>query len=154
MNYTLRLNLDSIVMSMRINDYNKHYKDDDWLKVDSFIDALSNLLTDRIEKESYFELTEPDLAFILKPKFDVRENENILYVRESFEIIDISMTMEVHFRDNEGVLTANYMSLDFDRDDIEHLLHYLKLISGKENFDNESIVKLIEEGIILPEYKL
>ena len=179
MKYTLRLDLDGIVMSMRINGYNKHYKDgDDWLKVDfsleshkwlnyqissdiiqccevdSFIDALSNLLTDRIEKESYFELTEPDLAFILKPRFDVRENENVLYVRKGFEIIDISMTMEVHFWDNEGTLTANYMSLDFDRDNIECLLHYLKLVSGRENVDDESIVKLIEEGIVLPEYKL
>lgn len=178
MNYTLRLDLDSIVMSMRINDYNKYYNDgDDWLKVDfnlesykwlnyqisseiieyceieQLIDDLSDLLDGKMKNESYIELTEPDLAFILKPQFDVRENKNVLYVREGFELIDISMTMEVHFWGG-GVLTANYMSLDFDRDDIEYLLHYLKLISGIENVNDTVIAKLIEDEIILPEYKI
>ncbi len=178
MNYTLRLNLDGIVLNMRINDYNKDYKDgEDWLKVDfsleghkwlhyqisgeiieyceieMLIDGLSYLLDGKIKESNYIELTEPDLAFILKPQYDVRNNPRVLYVREGLEIVDVSMTMEVHFWD-EGALTANYMSLEFDRDDIEHLLHYLKLISGKENATDEVIIKLIEDGIILPEYKL
>lgn len=179
MKYTFRLNLDSIVMNMRINSYNKHYKDgDDWLKVDfslegykwlnyqisseiieycevdQLIDDLSDLLAGKMKEKTYIELTEPDLAFILKPQYDVRKNPRVLYVREGLEMIDASMTMEVHFWDDEGALTANYMSLDFDRDDIECLLHYLKLISGIENVNDKKIVKLINDGIILSEYKL
>lgn len=178
MNYTLRLDLDSIIISMRINDYKKHYKDgDDWLKmdfslegyswlnyqvsseiikyceIDLLIEAFTDLLSEKLKEDNYIELTEPDLAFILKPQFDVRESEKILYVREGFEMIDVSMKMEIHFWD-DGVLTANYLSLDFDREDIENMLHYLKLVSGREIDTDEVIVKLIEDGIILPEYKL
>jgi hypothetical protein len=48
---------------------------------------------------------------------------------------------------NDG-LTNNYLSMEFDRDDIEHLLNYLEMIMGSIDKQSETITEMINKGII------
>lgn len=40
---------------------------------------------------------------------------------------------------NDGCLTNNYLSMEFDRDDIEHLSNYIKMIMGSIDMQSKTI---------------
>ena len=69
---------------------------------------------------------EPDLTFIINPKVDI--------------------DLQIHFWD-EG-LTANYLSLCFDRNNLECLLVYLRYITKEIQTDDEMLQKLIADNVI------
>lgn len=47
-----------------------------------------------------------------------------------------------------GVLTDNYFSLSFKRDNIEFLLTYLILVTKELKFEDDAIQELIKKGLL------
>lgn len=115
-------------------------------EVQVLTESLEKLLNDELNEISEIECIEPDFKFILHPKKDLRNDPRYIYVREGHEIEDISMEWVVLFW-NDG-LTNNYLSMEFDRDDIEHLLNYLEMIMGSIDKQSETITEMINKGII------
>jgi len=171
----LRMDLNGIVVRLRITGYKPCGHCDlvgEWCKVDySFTadpwlnyhceaaevfsssdiqclaDLTDRLLNDKLTEETCFECDEPDFAFTLSPKFDVRNNPNALYVASGHEILDIGMRWDVSFW-NEGCLTANHLSVYLERADIENLQNYLDLIMGKIGVHDPAIESMIFNDIL------
>ena len=170
----LKLNLDGIVLSLRILQYKK-VKADDWdstwcktdfsfmsepwlnyskeddevllaREVDELVEALEKLLTDQLYEPTEFTCIEPDFIFELNPKEDLRKNPRYLYIQPGCEIADIDLEWKVFFW-NEG-LTGNYLSVALARPDIECLLTYLKVVTGQLSEKDAEIQTLIAKGIL------
>lgn len=167
------LNLDGIELQLRITGYQKSterwdeewcradlsLRSDEWLnyqikgqeillacEVERLCHALKDLLTDRIAQECLVGFIEPDLAFNLSPKQDIRSNLNVVYVKPGHEITDISMNLEVAFW-HDG-LTANRLMIAFGRAEIEQLLCYLHLVINEITLDDDDVQHLIASKVI------
>ena len=171
----LKLNLDGIIISLRIQQYRKTNQsncDDVWCKVDfsfcsepwlnyhkeyeevllareidSLTEDLEKLLNDQLSEPTEFSCIEPDFVFNLNPKEDVRNNPRLVYVRPGYEIVDIDMEWRVNFWD-DGCLTANYLSVSLCREEIEYLLIYLKIVSRQLSEHDDIVQELISKGIL------
>ena len=118
-------------------------------EIEKLRDNLDDLINDELTEKQSIEFLEPDLSFVLSPKFNIRNNPNILYVKEGYEIADITMDFEVNFWDpRDGAATANKLTLCFDREEIEIFLDYLNFITGN-NIDSDRVSELIERGIFV-----
>ena len=115
-------------------------------EVEELRDKLSQLLSNKIQSPEELEFVEPDLSFVLHPQEDLTLNPSYSYVAPGHEIVDIDADFYVHLWN--GGLTANYISLRFDREDIECLRAYLDLVTKQIDFSNPSIKKLIDSDII------
>lgn len=170
----LMLDLDGIVLRLQIRDYVKVAADDwdsTWCKTDfSFVsepwlnyhkeddevflareidelkEALQALMNNQLTEVTEFVCIEPDFSFVLNPQQDVRLNPRVLYVRSGFEMVDIDVEWKIAFW-HDG-LTANYLSVFLDRDNIESLLSYLRLIMGEIKESDPKIQQLIRDGIL------
>jgi hypothetical protein len=169
----LKLDLDGIDFHFRIKNYRQSTEnwDDEWSKedltlqssnwldyhidndelllmceVEELRDDIKSLLFDENKKIYSLECIEPDLTFTFYPKIDLREESNYIYVQRGCEIVDVFMELKVAFW-NDG-LTANRLLLNFDRSDLEKLLCYLELITGKISIQDKQVQKLIEQGSI------
>lgn len=120
-------------------------------EIDELRDKFFNLLNDKLTEKVYYSCLEPDFEFILRPKFDVRNNPNLIYVKPGNEIIDIDMELRVNLWNNG--LTCNYFSTSFYREEINNLYLYFSLISNKISLNDEKIKKLIDLGIIYRDTK-
>ena len=94
-------------------------------EVDCLKNALDDLLNDRISQQSNISFIEPDLEFVLSPKFDVRESENHIWVREGMEIVDIGADIVIHLSDMKNGYNGQTFSLPLDRMEISKLKLYL-----------------------------
>lgn len=173
-----KLNLNGIVMNLRIKGYEPSEKEkwdyqwcdvdfsfvgESWLnyqrdndevllscEVEELAQALDDLLADRLLEVKTIECIEPDFNFILHPKRDLRNDPKYTYIQKGYEIADIYMDMKIFFW-NEG-LTDNFLSITFDRTDLQYLRDYLLLIIGKMDKENSAIKEMVSKGILLPEY--
>ena len=171
----LRLDLAGIIVQLQIRKYDPELKGDyctGWCKTDfsfssepwlnyaqddaevflssevaDLYTALNQLLQDELTEEKMFECIEPDFNFILQPKFDVRNNPKVLYVKPGHEIVDITMEWTVSFW-NEG-LTANYLSVSLNREEIQHLCNYLGLVTGQLREADTVILNMINAGVLI-----
>lgn len=112
--------------------------------------ALDDLLTDRLSEVKTIECIEPDFNFILHPKRDLRNDPKYTYIKKGYEIADIYLEMKIFFWN--GGLTDNYLSLTFDRNDIQYLKNYLLWVTGERHKNDSEIVDMISKGILFPEY--
>jgi hypothetical protein len=115
-------------------------------EVQTLAENLEKLLNDELNEISRIGCIEPDFKFILHPKKDLRNDPRYIYVREGCEIVDISMEWVVFFWN--GGLTNNYLSVEFDRDDIEYLFNYLNMVMGNIDKKSETIANMINKGLI------
>ena len=151
----LRLDLDGIVATLQITDYCATAKDDymsdewcgcklrivseGWLdynqegelllscEVEELRNEFNNLLNGKIHSIKEISFTEPDFEFVLIPIQDVRKNPDVLYCAPGFEFTDISVEWKIHFWN--GGLTANFLSLTLDRDDLMQFTDYLSKVT-------------------------
>ncbi len=151
----IKLNLDGIDFHFQITGYQKSNRDnwdEQWCKVDVTLqspnwidyhissdillsceveelrDNIEKLIQDLLTEQEELEFIEPDLTFVLNPKKDLRDSGRYSYIDLEHEIVDIYADLHVHFWN--GGLTANYISLCFDRSDLEKLLVYLRLTTN------------------------
>lgn len=172
----LNLNLNGILLTLRIKNYQKPFDPDSdwtsaWCKVDfSFIsepwlhyrqadsevflareidtlsEVLQSLLTDGLTGPMEFICMEPDFYLVLHPKRDLRDDPRVLSISLGHELEDIRMEWRVSFW-NEG-LTKNHLSVSLAREEIEALLTYLRLISGQLSESDPAVGELIRKNII------
>ena len=90
----------------------------DYGELISLRDALQALLNDEIDKDTIIEFIEPDLEFHLHPKYDRRESS--VYVKEGYEIQDISADLVINLFDSDGYNGESY-KYPLDRREIEIL---------------------------------
>ena len=173
-----RLDLNGIEMNLRIKGYTPPSRDDwddQWCDVDfSFIgdswlnyqrdsdevllscevedlaNSLDELLDDKMNKIETIECIEPDFKFVLHPKRDLRDDPKYTYIQEGYEIADIYLDMQIYFWN--GGLTDNFLSLTFDREDIQYLRNYLYLITKKIDKEDCRIIEMEEKGILIKNY--
>lgn len=115
-------------------------------EVEEMRDRISDLLEDKIQAVEEIEFIEPDLTFVLSPKKDLREDPKYTYIAPGHEIADIDADLHIHFWN--GGLTANYLSLSFDRNDLECLLTYLQCITHEISKDDKAVQELIASDTI------
>lgn len=115
-------------------------------EVDDIRDYMEKLLEDKLDKEVFYKCIEPDFEFIFSPKYDVRNDPDVIWVKSGNEIRDIEMKLKVNLW-NDG-LTCNYFSTSFARDEIEIFYLYLSLIINKIYKNDDRINKLLKTGII------
>lgn len=175
----LKLDLDGINFQLEIANYTQgdfrgDYPDDwcvvsmkyqsgEWLnyivdrqelllseEVDELQSALLRFLNDEFTRVRVIGFAEPDIEMVLFPKSDVRDDPDLLYISpEADPIQDILMDLRVSFWN--GGLTANYLSICFDRKDVEYLQKYLMLITEKIDESSEDIQKMISKGYLYKE---
>lgn len=170
----LRLDLDGIILTLRIKDY-RRVPDDDWdstwCKVDfSFVsepwldyrqtdsevflareiddlrEALEALLTGRMTAPSEFICIEPDFRLLLRPREDLRNDPKVIYISPGHEMADIGIEWQVYFW-HEG-LTGNFLTVSLGREEILELLVYLRLVSGMMSEDDPAVKVLTRLNII------
>lgn len=152
----VKLGLCGIVLSLQVNGYQKTGEDswyDTWCAVDfsvtsepwlcyhmhneevllaSEIDHLSNalhaLLHGRLSAPMNFSCVEPDFNFVLNPQKGG------------------CMDWKISFWHNG--LTANYLSVELGRADIESLYIYLMVITGAIKPDAPEVIRQRNQGII------
>ena len=115
-------------------------------EVEELRNKLSALLSNKIQSPEELEFIEPDLSFILHPQEDLTLNPKYSYVAPGHEIVDIDADICIHLWN--GGLTANYISLRFDRENIESLCSYLDLVTKQVEISHPSIKKLLDSDII------
>lgn len=115
-------------------------------EVDEIRNYTEKLLNDQLDKTVNLECIEPDLNFIFKPKYDLRNDPNHLCINPGYEIEDIKIEIRVNLWC--GVPTANYFSTTMYRDNIELFYLYLSLVTKKISIDDIKVKKLLETGII------
>ena len=167
------LDLDGIEFHFRISQYKKSIQeicDEQWCKIDLTlqsgnwlnyeissdillsceVEALRNklleLLSNKIHSQEELEFIEPDLSFILHPQEDLTLSPKYSYVAPDHEIADIDA--DIRIRLWNGGLTANYISLCLDREDIEALCYYLDLVTKQIKLDHPNIKKMLDNDII------
>lgn len=175
MAYWLKLNINSIIFQIQIDEYQK--SDDEmwygqwnkvsisitfekWLiyqisnaelllsnEIEALSDNIEKLLNDEFDEVEELICIEPDFQFIFYPKRDLRADPKYVYVREGFEIVDIYMEWKTYFW-SDGCLSDNYIAITFDRADLKILLNYLFLITGRFDKDSEPINKMIQKGLL------
>ena len=169
----LNLNLDGIKLYFKVSGYHKSgekwydewcsveftLQSDNWLnytqagelllacEIEELESAFTDLLQDKISNISNLEFIEPDMKFVLEPKRDLRDDPRYTYVKPGCEIVDITAHMHISFWD--GGLTANYLSLALDRDEILMFATYLKLIMGRINLDDLTVQEMLKKRILL-----
>jgi hypothetical protein len=170
----LKMDLDGIIVSLQVKAYKKVTDDDccstwcetdfsfvskPWLnyqkvndevflarELDDLSDILEELLENRLSEKTKFNCVEPDFNFILNPIKDLRLDPNVICVSPGHEFVDIDMEWQVYFW-HDG-LTANYLSVTLNREEIEYLSTYLQLVTGKISEDDPAVKRLIQRNII------
>lgn len=93
--------------------------------------SLDNLLNDRLKEPEFVSFTEPDLELHLFPKFNVKENENLLYVKECNEIMDIEADLILNLQYADMVYSGEKYICPLDRDEITKLKDYIEITIKK-----------------------
>lgn len=116
-------------------------------EVEEMVSVFEDLLEDRINETKTLEFIEPDLKFLIHPQKDLREDPNYTYVKPGHEIVDVSVDLQISFWD--GGLTANYLSLAMDREEILLLTKYLRLMMGQLSKDDIFVQGMLKNGSLL-----
>ncbi len=173
----LKLNLDGIIFHLRIRGYKKTSKqwDDEWsqddfsvlsgewlnyqvfnrelllmVEIEQLQARVEDLLSDMVMDEEEMEFIEPDLKFTFSPKFNVSDDQNFVFATSGKEILDVFMELRIALW-NEGCLTGNELLLVLNREEIESLLCYLHLVTGKIDRSDIKAQELISKGVIYGE---
>ncbi|MBQ9674095.1 MAG: hypothetical protein IJV39_05670 [Ruminococcus sp.] len=114
--------------------------------MDQLRDSIDRLLNNSLSEQEELTFIEPDLSFVLNPQKDLRDSGKYSYIAPGHEIVDIDADLHVHFWN--GGLTANYISLCFDRSDLEKLLVYLRLTTRLITKQSPEVQDLLDKDIL------
>jgi len=88
--------------------------------------SLDNLLNDRLQEPEFVDFTEPDLELYLFPQLYVRENDNVIYVKEGYEFVDIEAELIINLQDIDMIYRGEKYIYPLDRKEIVSLKDYLE----------------------------
>ena len=170
----LKLDLDGIKLWFKVKGYKKSTDsnwDDEWCtvelnvqsenwlnyaqsgelllacEVEEILSLFEDLTEDKIQESREVEFVEPDFGFVLNPKKDLRDDPRYTYVKPGCEIVDIDAELRVSFWN--GGLTANYLSLNMDREDIIAFITYLRVITKRINKADDTVQLLLQNGVLV-----
>lgn len=116
-------------------------------EIDEIRKYLYDLLNDKFIYKEHYECIEPDFEFFFYPKYDIKNNKNLIFIKSSStSVVDIGFELKVNLW-NE-CLSCNNFSTFWERNDIEKLYLYLSLITKKILISDERIIKLIDSKVI------
>ena len=125
-------------ISLRSGDWlNFNKKDQEILtaeEVDDWSEELERLLNNQMQAPEKMGFIEPDLFMEFYPE---RCGERGSY-----------MEWQIYFWSEDGWATDNYLSLDFERAELEALEVYLKLVQGSLSENDEAVQKLMQQEIL------
>ncbi|MBS3975894.1 MAG: hypothetical protein KGZ75_04080 [Syntrophomonadaceae bacterium] len=87
-------------------------------------ESLTKLLNGGITEKRHLEFIEPNLQIILNPKYDLKNDPKYAYVREGFEIVDVSAEFSFYLLLSDGYTDERY-TLPLYRSDIEEVVKFL-----------------------------
>ena len=160
----LRLDLDGVEMYLRIQGFREsaspdedawcrvslhlqspwlHYDLDEHILCSEEVKWLSKTIEDafdkRLPKNEELEFIEPNIRFI----FSCLDAEGELTRPPMADL-------QVFFWN--GYPTDNYLSLRFDKADLDALRQYLRLVTGEADLSDPRVRFWLDKGVILPEY--
>lgn len=103
-------------------------------EVEEIRNKIFGFLQERQNKPEDITFIEPDLSFHIHPSGFTGY---------------ASMDLHVHLWDNG--LTENYISISFDKDDLEKLCLYLQLVTGLITRNQKRVQQLLDKGIFREE---
>ena len=118
-----------VVLTLQVKSHIFNYckKQDEMLmlgEIKNLRDYLCDLVNDRLEKEAAIGFIEPDLGFVLSPKFNWHD-KNKGWCKKELEIVDISGELILNLHDKGGVYTGEKYSFPLGRGDIVLMRDYL-----------------------------
>lgn len=105
-------------------------------EVDSLADRLDRLLAGEFKKQQLMSLIEPDIQFVFHPKQTIKKGDNtsneekVVYVRDKVVEVPPQLDFIINFWDNNGALSANYLTITLDEGEIRRLLEHLRFIQS------------------------
>ena len=138
------LDLDGIDFHFQISQYrqsNREIWEEHWCQVDLTLQS-GNWLNYEISSSILLSCEVEELRDKLSQLLS-----NKIQSPEKLEFIEPDLSFVLHPQE-DLTLNANYISLRFDREDIECLRAYLDLVTKQIDFSNPSIKKLIDSDII------
>lgn len=114
------------------NWLNYHKENDEVLlcsEIDELVEALTELLDNKISEIKEISCVEPDFVFKLYPETDLRDDSKYTYIQPGYNIQDIYLEWKIYFWDKG--LTDNYLTITFNRDEIACLRDYLVLVKNQ-----------------------
>jgi hypothetical protein len=109
-------------------------------EVEELASALDDLLNDRICEREEWHCIEPDFSFVVHPQKTSRSGS---------EIRDIGLEWRILFWN--GYPIASFISVVFDRENIEYLRTYLQFVMGDLAVNSPPVKLLRQKGILLDE---
>jgi len=173
----LRIKVSDIDFQMKINNYRVTPKGEDWEsnwcdvelslisksisytpsgellmseEVSYLSEALKDLLSGGMEKDTFIQFAEPDLEFDLRIAKRLYNIPGKVSYRDGYQDVDIMGIMSIHFWCEDG-LGGNYLNMTLCREEIEAISNYLELVTGKLKPDSAEIMAMLEQGLLLPE---
>lgn len=99
-------------------------------EVEELEESLTKLLNNELSEVKEIDCIEPDFVFMLYPQRDLREDPKYTYVQPGYEMADIYVEWQIYFW-NQG-LTANYLTITLDREEIICLKNYFSDVINKK----------------------
>ena len=122
-----------------------------WGEIENLIQTIKELSINKIKKTETVYFVEPDFEFVFEPDPEVNTEPKPDIKSDYFcGSLDknVDMRLNIYLWDNDGMLTENYMSLDFGRQDIYEFYIYLLLVAGKIKKTDDRVQELINKGRI------
>lgn len=119
----------NLMIKSHLFDYKKmNYEMLTFGEVKDLYQDICDLLDDKLKEPNTKSFTEIDIEFGLYPKYDVREDNAVLYVREGCEIADISAELVLNLQDINNVYSGERYIYPMEREEIIKLKDYLETI--------------------------
>ena len=112
--------------------------------------SLDALLTGKMQSDCEMSFAEPDLEFKFSVAKRLYSEPGGVWYRDGYRDFDIELAMYIKFWCTDG-LGTNQFKMVFDREEIEALCVYLKMVIGELPKDDPAVEKLIRQGLLLPE---
>lgn len=139
----LKLDIDGIIFQLQVRSYQPSTTenwDSEWCRIGLSL-ASRNWLNYMIENDEVL------LSFevqVLTESLEMLLNDELNEISE-IECIEPDFKFILHPKKD---LTNNYLSIEFDRDDMEYLSNYLNMVMGNIDKKSETITDMINKGLI------
>lgn len=115
------------------DDWLNYHEEDYYVLLSSDVDELENILTklldNKISEVEQMVCSRPDFIFKLYPQKDLRNDPKYIYIHPGYEIQDIHLEWKIFFWNGE--ITANYLTITLERDEIVKLRDYLSAVINR-----------------------